>query len=395
MPDSSLSQCSAGLYVHIPFCSSKCAYCDFISYTGLEARWQPYIQGVCRELELRLPVWEKAIFDTLYIGGGTPTVLPAECLAGLIRHLLAHIKHTGGMEVTVEANPGTVTESYLAELRQAGANRLSIGVQSWQPDELAVLGRTHSREQALQAFQAARAADFTNINLDLMYGLPGQTLASWRNTLLTTLELRPEHLALYALTLDPATPMAQRVKAGTLMLPDDDSYADMYELAITICHQSGYQHYELSNWALPSDTELSNQELPLFASRHNVHYWRNERYLGLGAAAYSYDGVRRWGNTPQISEYLLNLDTELLAEAESESLSLKSAMGETAMLNLRMLRGLVWDEFHQRFLVDARDIYQNEIATLHDQGLLEVDDVGMRLSQRALFIANRVLSEFV
>jgi oxygen-independent coproporphyrinogen-3 oxidase len=385
----------AGLYLHVPFCRTKCAYCDFVSYPGLESSWESYIDGICQELELRLPAWEQVEFDTLYVGGGTPTVLPVIWLAGLVNRVLASVSHRDKIEVTVEANPGTITGPDLAELLQAGVNRLSIGIQSWQVEELTALGRIHSPEQALQAFQAARSAGFTNINLDLMYGLPGQTLKSWRKSLMTTLELQPEHLALYALTLDPVTPLAQRVKSGLVVLPEDDEYANMYELAARMCGQAGYCHYELSNWALLSDEEGSSSNPPHNASRHNMHYWHNERYLGLGAAAFSYDGARRWGNTPQVSDYIHGVKAGQLPETETETLPVKAAMGETIMLNLRLIQGLVWDDFTQRFQVDAREVYRGEIASLSAQGLLVVDDVGMRLSQRALFIANRALCEFV
>lgn len=395
MPDIALAQRPAGLYLHIPFCKIKCAYCDFVSYPGLESSWQPYITGIYQELEMRLPAWGQVEFDTLYVGGGTPTVLPVLWLTGLVKRLLARVSHPDTIEVTVEANPGTITGRDLAELRQAGVNRLSIGIQSWQPEELTVLGRIHSPEQSLQAFQAARTAGFTNINLDLMYGLPGQTLESWRDSLLTTLGLQPEHLALYALTLDPVTPLAQRVKSGLAALPEDDEYADMYELATRMSDQAGYCHYELSNWALQSGRGASSADQSYCASRHNMHYWHNERYLGLGAAAFSYDGTRRWGNIPQVSDYIHSVNAGRLPEAESETLQVRAAMGETIMLSLRLIQGLVWNDFTQRFQVDAREVYRDEIAALNAQDLLVVDDVGMRLSQRALFIANRVLSEFV
>lgn len=386
---------SAGLYLHIPFCRSKCAYCDFVSYPGMESSWKTYIDRIYQELELRLASWQQVTFDTLYVGGGTPTVVPVLWLAELITRLLARVAHTDLLEVTVEANPGTVTTSDLSEFHQAGVNRLSIGIQSWQPKELQVLGRAHSPEQALYAVQAARAAGFTNLNLDLMYGLPGQTLVSWRKSLERTLALEPEHLALYALTLDPATPLAKHVESGMVALPDDDTYADMYELAIKLCDQAGYSHYELSNWSLQSPKETHSSIQLNYASRHNLHYWRNERYLGLGTAAFSYDSVRRWGNTPHVPEYINSINAGRLPEAESESLPIKAAMGETIMLSLRLVKGLIWDDFTQRFQADAHDLYRQEIAFLVDQGLLVVDDAGMRLSQRAYFIANRVLSEFV
>ncbi|MHB1354791.1 MAG: radical SAM family heme chaperone HemW [Anaerolineae bacterium] len=395
MSDTTVEPRFAGLYLHMPFCKSKCAYCDFVSYPGLESSWKMYIDCICQELELRMSSWPQVTFDTLYVGGGTPTVIPVSWLAELITRVLACVAHTEATEVTVEANPGTVTASDLSELHRAGVNRLSIGIQSWQSEELTVLGRTHSPEQALYAIQAARATGFTNINLDLMYGLPGQTMDSWRKSLQRTLMLEPEHLALYALTLDTATPLAQRVASGAVALPDDDTYADMYELAIELCDHAGYAHYELSNWALQSDGGTSSSAQPHYASRHNLHYWHNERYLGLGAAAFSYDGVRRWGNTPQVSEYIDTINAGRLPESESETLPIKAAMGETIMLNLRLIKGLIWDVFTQRFQADARDLYRDEIAALVDQGLLVVDDMGMRLSQRALFIANRVLSEFV
>jgi oxygen-independent coproporphyrinogen III oxidase len=395
MAESLLGEQPAGLYLHIPFCLHKCAYCDFISYVGLESSWQPYLGGIYRELELRLPSWEHIKFDTLYIGGGTPTILPVLWLSGMVKSVLARVSHTNTIEVTVEANPGTITAEYLGELLTAGVNRLSIGVQSLQPAELGVLERVHSPEQAVHAFRAARTAGFSNINLDLMYGLPGQTLDLWCKSMERVLDLRPEHLALYALTLDTQTPMAQNIERGAFALPVDELFADMYDLAVGLCQEDGYEHYEISNWALQSGAERGSVTSPRFASQHNLHYWRNERYLGLGAGAFSYDGARRWGNIPQVGSYLQSVNAGAPPEVESETLTNRDALGETIMLNLRLIDGLRWDDLSRRFQVDARTVYHKQIAALCAQGLLEVDDMGMRLSRRALFIANQVFSEFV
>ncbi|MHB9032089.1 MAG: radical SAM family heme chaperone HemW [Anaerolineae bacterium] len=386
---------SAGLYIHLPFCLSKCAYCDFTSYVGAEDLVVPYLDAVKHELDLRLDAWRDVEFDTLYLGGGTPTCLPVENLADLVLAVLGHLPFGGMKEVTVEANPGTVDERYVAALLAAGVNRLSIGVQSWHPDELASLGRRHSPDDVTAAVQAARRAGCTNLSLDLMLGLPGQTIASWDTTLQAVLALQPEHLSLYTLTLEDGTPLARAVGAGVTQLPDDALCAEMYADARDKLAQAGFTQYELSNWALGDTKKTGQMRYPRFASRHNLHYWHNERYLGLGAAAFSYDGRSRWGNTRLLAEYIGAVQADSLPVAEDEVLPADQALGETIMLGLRLVDGVRWAELQERNGLDARGRFAAQIEDLAAQGLLQVDESGMRLTPRALYVANRVLREFV
>ena len=283
----------AGLYVHIPFCVARCRYCDFCSLAGSQALYAPYLDALLNQISRAGSEWSGPPFDTLYVGGGTPTVLSAQQLGSIVGACYQHLSLGDGAEITCEANPGTVTARSLAALRKAGIMRLSLGVQSLNDEVLATLGRIHDREAVIKTFAAARAAGFENINLDLIYGVPMQTLAVWSRTLGEALALNPEHLSLYALTLEPGTPMEDSVRRGALPEPDDDLVADMYALAQETLATYGYVQYEISNWARRSPEDAADRE-PLLSSRHNLHYWRNERYLGLGSAAYSFDGSRRY-----------------------------------------------------------------------------------------------------
>ncbi|MCE5258159.1 MAG: radical SAM family heme chaperone HemW [Chloroflexi bacterium] len=386
---------TAGLYIHIPFCDSKCWYCDFTSFVGREGVFEPYLGALRRELLLRLPAWSQVTFDSLYVGGGTPTVIPASLLADFIGQTLALIPKTHDIEVTVEANPSTLDEAAVRKLLDAGVNRLSIGVQSWHSEELARLGRRHSPQAASVAIAAAHSAGCTNISLDLMLGLPAQTTSTWDETLQRSLALQPEHLSVYTLTLEPDTPLAHEAQTTTLDLPDDERCAELYAMARNSLAQAGYGHYELSNWARRRQDESADARYPGFAARHNLHYWHNERYLGLGVAAFSFDGLTRWGNTCLLDEYLAVLSQNRLPVSEQESLSGREALGETIMLGLRLLDGVYWDELTDRYAIDARALYARQIAGLSAEGLLEADALGMRLMPRALYVANRVLSEFV
>ncbi|NLG28404.1 MAG: radical SAM family heme chaperone HemW [Chloroflexi bacterium] len=390
----------AGLYVHVPFCVRKCAYCDFVSYPGREALHARYVAAVLAELAQRLPVWTGTratpvgCLDTLFVGGGTPTSLPTAELCRLIAALRPHL--SADAEVTVEANPGTVDAVSLDALAQAGVNRLSLGVQSLDDGLLRLLGRVHSAAEAVAACRAARAAGFENISLDLMYGLPLQSLAQWRATLEAALALQPEHLSLYALSLEEGTPLATRVTSGACPAPDDALAADMYELASALLDRAGYAHYEISNWARRSPGDGRDQEaLPLLACRHNLGYWRNEPYLGLGVAAHSYIGRERTANTTDLDDYLARIADGLPATVSREATTRDLELAETMMLGLRLMVGVTWEAFATRFGADLRALYGREIERLCDEGLLEADARGIRLTQRGYLLGNRVFGEFL
>ncbi len=281
------------LYVHIPFCRSKCAYCDFNSYAGLEYLFEPYVQALAREIGLTGEglSWQT---KTIYLGGGPPTVLPLSLLEKVLSALCQAFQVAADVEITVEANPGTVDSNYLTGLLNLGVTRLSLGVQSFDDGLLRLLERIHTAAEAVESYNLARQAGFANINLDLIYGIPHQTLEHWRTTLREAIHLQPDHLSLYALTLEEHTPLAQRVARGEIPHPDDDLAADMYILAEEVLAEAGYIHYEISNWAGPISniqSQISNHKC-----QHNLTYWRNQPYLGFGAGAHSYFGGRRWHN---------------------------------------------------------------------------------------------------
>ncbi len=383
-----------GIYIHIPFCRAKCAYCDFISYPGLDHLHADYVQAVQREISLRAPTWAEAHFDTLYIGGGTPTLLSAEQISALIGACRSTLGLVDEAEITIESNPGTVDLLGLKALRQVGVNRLSLGVQSLDDEELHLLGRIHSAGEAVAAFHLALEAGFGNINLDLIFGLPGQSVAHWQETLMQALALGPEHLSLYALTLEPGTPLAERVADGGLPAPSDDAAAEMYELAEEMLDDAGHEHYEISNWARREGV-LDADGLPALACKHNLKYWRNERYLGLGAGAHSYDGWRRYANVPSPADYIARVVAGIDPVAEAEETDRARSMGETMMLGLRLSVGVSWEGFGRRFGVGLREIYEQEIGELYAQGLLEVDDRGLRLTPRGRLLGNRAFAAFL
>ena len=288
----------------------------------------------------RTAPWQGTAFDTVFIGGGTPTLLPADGLAALLAACREALPVLPGAEITTEANPGTVDGAGLAILRAAGIERLSLGVQSLNDDELRLLGRIHTADEAREALAAARAAGIRNVNLDLIFGLPGQTLADWRATLDGALDLAPEHLSLYALTVEEGTPLEAAIAAGTLPPPDDDLAADMYEYAEATL-TADYAHYEISNWArrLPGE---AGHDPPALACRHNLKYWRNARYLGLGAAAYSYDGHVRAANVDDPAAYIARIAAGESARVSAETTDRPREMGETMMLGLRLSQGVSW-----------------------------------------------------
>jgi putative oxygen-independent coproporphyrinogen III oxidase len=361
----------AGLYVHIPFCLTRCGYCDFNTYAGLDHLSGRYVEALMAEADLAAAEWSGAPFASLFMGGGTPTTLPA---AG-IRRLLERFRRAFGFEadaeVTSEANPDTVDQAYLAELREAGVNRLSIGLQSFDPSVLKALERIHSAESARSAFHAARRAGFESVNLDLIYGADGETLESWRRTVSEAIALEPEHLSCYALTIEPATSLGRKVAAGVVPAPDPDVQAEMYEAACSLLVDAGYEHYEISNWAKPGHRSV-----------HNMGYWEGRPYLGLGAGAHSYrDGVRWWNVRPP-QQYLEEVEARRLPLGGSESLGERERSMERLLLGLRVSDGVPMD------WVD-----DEQVAPFIADGLVEGRGGRIALTDRGMFVANDLVLE--
>jgi oxygen-independent coproporphyrinogen III oxidase len=384
-----------GLYVHIPFCVAKCHYCDFCSFAGLAHLIPDYVMALGREAYLRSAAWQDISFDTIYLGGGTPTLLTAEQVGAILAACGKALDLSRVREATIEANPGTVSLEQLAALRRSGLDRISMGVQSLRNEELHLLGRIHSVEQAREAIRMARKAGFDQISLDLLFGLPRQTQAHWRETLEEALAQRVEHLSLYALTIEEGTHLAQAVARGALPHPDEGLVADMYTWAAQRLCDEGFVQYEISNWARADQPSRGGGSVIRNVCRHNLGYWRNARYLGLGVAAASFDGRTRLTNTHDVREYLTRSERGLGATLEQETLDEAGRMGETMMLGLRLVRGTSWRSFRRRFGVPMRSVYGDVIEQLCAQRLLEADARGIRLTERGRLLGNRVFAAFL
>jgi oxygen-independent coproporphyrinogen III oxidase len=397
---------SFGVYIHVPFCARKCPYCDFNTYAGLGSLYERTVEALCTELS----VWGERIagraVTSVFVGGGTPTVLADAQLSCLLETVQSEFSLAGDCEITVEANPGTVDREKFRLLHGLGVNRLSIGVQSFQPDELMFLGRIHGVDDVYRAYDAARAAGFDNLNLDFIFGLPNQALEMWEDTLNKAVALGPEHLSLYSLIVEPNTPLDQWVESGQVIAPDEDQTGEMYELAVERLSRSGYVHYEVSNWAKGANEEgWSAGLLPKRACRHNLLYWRNGEYVGIGPGAHSHlrhrdaDGMmvsRRWSNYKSVQGYVRRIEEREPVEAFSEELSVRDSMGETMMLGLRLVHeGVSYRRFEQLHGIGLVDVYGEELQTLQKRGLVDADGERVRLTPRGLMLGNQAFVEFL
>jgi oxygen-independent coproporphyrinogen-3 oxidase len=374
-----------GLYVHVPFCIRKCLYCDFISYADSPDQTTAYTQDLLAEMRFYacMKEFQTTRFTTLFIGGGTPTLLPVSHLEQII-HTAVELSVTPPIEITIEANPGTVTLASLQTLRQIGVNRLSLGVQSFNDQLLKVLGRIHTTTEAVTAVRWARQAGFTNINMDLMFALPGQSLLQWQATLNAALELQPEHISCYSLIVEEDTPFGQLRAKGALRLPSEDLEAEMYEYALQRLNDVGYEHYEISNFARPG-----------YRCQHNQIYWRYAPYLGLGCGAHSYWGSERWANVNSLREYRQLIQQGRLPVAERYVLTKDDQMDEYMMLGLRMRDGVSAQDFHHQFGCQLTAIYGTQLEKLQSYGLVHYDGDRCYLTKRGLLLGNQVFAAFL
>ncbi len=373
------------LYLHIPFCERKCPYCDFNTYAGLDNLHERFVQALTKDIRR----WGDALghppLQSVFIGGGTPTVLAVKQLASIMEAVKEAFSLSTHVEVTCEANPGTTDTSKFRSLKELGVNRLSLGAQSLHDDELRFLGRIHTSEQVTSAVRQARQAGFDNLNLDLIYGLPGQRLDQWRDTLEQVLALEPTHISCYALTIEEGTPFARWVRVGKIPPVDEDMQGVMYEMTQDILEEAGYVHYEISNWARPGRQ-----------CAHNVVYWRNQAYLGLGPGAHSHDGWHRWWMAPSPQVYIERIEVGEHTVQGWERIDRSLSMAETMILGLRLLQeGLERSAFRSRFGVDPVDVYQAQIERLLKFGLISVSTSRVTLTRRAYPIANQVFVEFL
>lgn len=375
-----------GLYIHIPFCLKKCAYCDFVSFPGLDMA-ESYIAALIKEIELCGAEYKGTEFDTVFFGGGTPSALPPsfveKVMVAIKQHFSLQLK-----EATIECNPGTVTEEKLAAYREAGFNRLSFGVQSFDEDILKGIGRIHTSKQAEECVEMARRAGFDNINLDLMYGLPNQTTEKYLESIEVAAELGVQHISAYSLILEEGTPLYLAVEEGITTLPDEDETYKMHRAGMERLEQLGYSRYEISNYAKPG-----------YECQHNLVYWANGEYLGLGLNSHS--AMRRDGkwlrfcNTSELKAYLAALSRDQLPVLETQDIPPKEEMFECIMLGLRTIKGVSLVEFEKRFGKDALNIYAVPVSKLEKLGYLAVDKGRMYLTDRGLDMQNTALMEFM
>jgi oxygen-independent coproporphyrinogen-3 oxidase len=370
------------LYVHIPFCQRKCNYCSFVSYQEREADIPTYVDSLKQELAFRA---RGEPICSIYLGGGTPSLLPPARVDDILTTIRSLCPVDEDAEITIEANPGTVDERYLYNIRAASVNRLSLGVQSFDDKELALLGRIHTATEAREAIRLARKAGFANLNLDLLYGMPGQNPAIWQNTLEQATELEPEHSSLYALTLEQDTPMFQAIARGDLTAPDSDLTADMYETAEEMLGKYGYRHYEISNWAKQG-----------YECRHNLVYWHNLNYIGVGVAAHSYMDGHRFANTSDLGIYLnASLSNKPPIHELDEIIGPELNLSESVILGLRLSEGIGTDAVKCHFGIDLFERYGLEIEELVDSGLVECTDRRIRLTPRGRLLGNEVFWRFL
>jgi len=409
------------LYLHIPFCKHRCAYCDFNTYAGQEAMIPAYVEALIKEIEWignQLLMTHSQPTQTIFFGGGTPSLLSGPQVASIMSALSSAFNISAAAEVSIEANPGTISPDKLNAIRKAGINRISFGVQSTITEELRMLERTHDFFTVIEAVTTARKAGFDNLNLDLIYALPEQTLKSWQTTVKRIVELQPEHISAYALTLEHGTPFGRWSQRGLLPLPDPDLAADMYEWTMDFLQKSGYTQYEISNWArqVKGQTSTINglqpsafDSLPEFACKHNLQYWRSFPYLGFGAGAHGYAGGFRYSNALRIKTYidrLINHQSSIInyplspATVNHHRQSLRDDISDYMINNLRLVEAGVADaDFRSRFGSGLMDIFSKEINELLHLGLIEKKTPAgsevFNLTRRGKLLGNQVFLRFV
>lgn len=369
------------LYIHIPFCIRKCDYCDFLSFPEKEEQMKRYMEALLHEIETAESAPDTYV-TSIFIGGGTPSILPPEDISDILSVCRTNYAFSDNAEITIESNPGTIQKEKLKVYRQAGINRLSIGLQSANNDELAKLGRIHTWEDFLEGFASARACGFTNINIDLMSALPGQSRQSWKETLHRVLKLKPEHISAYSLIIEEGTPFQKKYAAETKNpnLPSEETERQMYYDTKKILKAAGYHRYEISNYAKPG-----------YECRHNTGYWQRKEYRGFGLGAASLINETRFNATKEMNEYLngnYNLD-------EPEKLSQTAQMEETMFLGLRMSNGISVKEFEQKFQTPFYSIYGTVTKKLLKEGLLEESAGRLTLTEKGVDLSNYVFTEFL
>ena len=381
----------AGIYIHIPFCPSRCSYCDFATGAYNSRLAERYVQAVAQEIrEFRraekLRTLEEAFdIDTIFFGGGTPSLLTPAQTARILEAVHTRFRVARDAEITMEMNPGTVTLSVLQEFRRLGINRASFGAQTFDDGELRRLGRTHTAEDARRTLLDLRAAGFDNISFDLIAGLPAQMVNTWSENLSQALALRPTHLSLYLLEVHEGTPLAEQLKRGMWPPLDEDIAGEMYSLMLERTVAAGYEHYEISNFCLPG-----------YESRHNTKYWTGAPFYGFGCSAHSYDGKSlRWSNERDTAHYVQLLEAEQSPVVETVELDEQAALAEALFLGLRLMRGVDLNKYHSRFNMDVRQQHADTLARFTEAGLIELHGDILKLTRFGALLSNEVFAAFL
>ena len=375
-----------GIYIHIPFCKKKCYYCDFISYEGKENLVEKYIKSICLEIEN----WKKRInvnqynVTTIYIGGGTPSYIESKHISQILKHLKEVINKN--VEITIEVNPGTVINSKLQKYKDAGINRLSIGLQETHEELLKTIGRIHNYEEFLNTYNWARGVGFKNINIDLMLGLPNQTIQDIKENLEKVIKLKPEHISVYSLILEEGTVLEKKIEKGILNLPDEEVERSMYWYVKNTLEKNGFKHYEISNFAKEGKE-----------SKHNMDCWKQHEYRGFGIAAHSYIEGVRFSNTTELEEYIENISKEDFAKNVRihERQNADSMKKEFMLLGLRKLEGVSITEFKNKYKENPIFLFKTELNELVEQKLIIIGGDRIKLTHKGLDLANLVWEKFV
>ena len=369
------SEQTSGLYIHIPFCLSKCPYCDFYSSTSLSPL-PHFLDALFKEMAMVRNDFNS--FDTVYIGGGTPSLLTPQQLENILVKIRQNFNLTGNTEITIEANPADLNQSSLESMRETGINRVNIGVQSFDQEVLGFLGRRHSVQQAILAIEASKKAGFHNIGLDLIYGTPGQTIESWSNTLEQAVAFAPEHLSCYQLTLEATTPLGKKLQAGEFSIPGEELQYEFFMRTSQFLQEAGYIHYEVSNFKKGTD----------LASRHNQKYWDHSPYLGLGPAAHSFKNNRRWWNHRSIDQYIAAVNAGNLPVEETEILTTEQLRLEALYLGLRTKKGVNLEDFKNRYQYDLFTEKKKMLVKLQEEGFIHIQNGSLRPTPNGLAVAD-------
>ena len=374
-----------GLYIHIPFCFSKCPYCDFFSIATYNKQLKSvYLSALKNEMMIYSYHFPQIEVQSIYLGGGTPSTLSGSQISHLIHYCHQQFKINENIEITIESNPASFDLQKAQTIYRSGIDRLSLGIQSFDDAVLKTIGRIHNSQDALKAYEIARKAGFKNINVDLMFGLPNQSLDLFQRSLVKAVHLNPDHISIYALSIAPNTPYGKLLQKGKLNLPSDNVEYNMYKSAICYLTDNGFEQYEISNFAKPNKQ-----------CWHNKIYWKNKSYLGIGAGATSYIEGNRFTNFNDLLHYLSFLSYHILPIKTSENLSPRQEMAETVILGLRMMDGISNQSFYDRYKIPLETIFNKQLKHLCQQGLLHYDNQYYYLSKKGIYLANNVFMEFL